>query len=734
LKDLVVYEQEDFLPFKDVSGKLSIENGELSLSEIKADFGHSTIRDATIHIDNLFGDAYSYDVSLDGLCDLEDLLLQKEMPLLTGGLRRQLHEFDSASGELEGCIRFYHEEGGDYPRILQCQFGFRDCLIRHRALHLPLSLDEAGFEINGEGQSQFWGTGEWGRSQFQGSGLAEGSWKTTDAYIVGQADLNEILGYYYQGQQLPMQFNDLADCRLSLSGREDLWSCRGELSLDKLVMETDSFFMDPKGKEDKITFSVDYYPGEENYVRNLRCSLGKSLIDLSGFYSLGNKDSYNLKVSTEGVSLEDLGIRFKKSGRTAKGTLVGRVDIDGSTGDSSSTAVTGKMAAKGLSFDLKTLPSPVNDCDFALEFLGKEGAVHFLKMRVGQSPIQVQGHLWGWDQLKGTLTVNASYLDDSDILFDEPRASPESSEQDRHWLASRADLKIRLNVDQGLWRSMKYGTLDAECAFRSGDFYIKQSKVQMEHGILEVRGHIKGGKRPENLFSIYVKVMDQPAQEFLNALGVQENYIEGRLAMEAVLFSRGKDTKRLISGLTGSANVQVDQGKINKSNVLVKVMDFLSLQNIFAKRPPDLSKEGLYFERLNGHITINKGILETNDFMMKSPVFNAAAKGSLDLNRKWVEFEMGTQPLGTIDSVVSQLPSVGYILSGEKETVLIYYFDVKGPIGNPDVRYIPLKNLERSVVGFFKRLFLTTGSLFKEMSDITKESLKKGVPLPEGER
>jgi hypothetical protein len=731
VRDLVLYEHTNFLPFKGVSGEIAIENGGLLLSAIKADFGQSTIRDAAIHIDNIFGDAYVYDISLDGLCNLQDLLRQKEMDILPDGLRRQLREFDSASGVVEGSIRFYHETKWDYPRIVHCELNFRDCLIRHPALRLPLSLDEAGLVTDNGGKSRFWGTGKWGRSEFKGSGFVETSWEAIHAYIVGRADLNEIVGQYYQAQQNPVGFSALAGCRLALTERDDLWSLQGELNMDGVVTETSSFLMDPVGNDDKITFRADFRPGRKIEVRNSTWTFGKSVLELSGFNGLGNNDSYRLRVSTEGLSMEDLGIRYKKSGRTAKGILLGRVEINGSTGDPSSTTVTGVLEARDLSFDLRSLPSPVDDCHFRLEFLGKKTVIHTLEMRIGQSPIHVQGRVSGWDQLKGTLTVNASYLDDSDILFDDTGSASESKEPESNWLASHTDVKIKLDVEKGVWHTMKYGPLKAKCAFRSGDFYIDESRIQMEHGILELRGHVKGREKPESLFSIYIRLSDQPAQEFLSALGVRDKYLEGRLTMEAVLFSRGKDTKGLISGLTGSANVSVEKGKINKSNILVKVLDFMSLQNIFAKRPPDLSKQGLYFETITAHITINNGVLQTDDLIMKSPVFNAAAKGSLDLTREWVDLEMGTQPLGTLDSVVSRLPSVGYLLSGEKETVLIYYFRVKGPISDPEVQYIPLKNLERSVIGIFKRLLLTTEGLFKGMSDLTQEGLKKGVQLPE---
>jgi uncharacterized protein YhdP len=200
--------------------------------------------------------------------------------------------------------------------------------------------------------------------------------------------------------------------------------------------------------------------------------------------------------------------------------------------------------------------------------------------------------------------------------------------------------------------------------------------------------------------------------------------------MEAVLFTQGKETKDLISGLTGGANILVEKGKIKKSDIILKILDFLSLQKILKKRPADLSKEGFYFELIKGHIALDRGVLETDSLVMKSPVFNAAVKGKLDLTKESLDLDVGTQPLGTVDLIVSKIPTVGYILTGKEKTLVIFPFKVQGSLSKPDVHYVPLKNLESNMIGFLNRLFITPGRLFKEISKITKDLAEKGVPLP----
>ncbi|MDY6973697.1 MAG: hypothetical protein SV775_15445, partial [Thermodesulfobacteriota bacterium] len=82
---------------------------------------------------------------------------------------------------------------------------------------------------------------------------------------------------------------------------------------------------------------------------------------------------------------------------------------------------------------------------------------------------------------------------------------------------------------------------------------------------------------------------------------------------------------------------------------------------------------------------------------------------------------------------VSNVPIVGYVLTGKEKSLLIYYFKVKGPLPEPEVQYVPLKNLGSNVVGVFKRLLFTPGRLFKDISKAAKDLAKKGVPVPDVE-
>ena len=112
---------------------------------------------------------------------------------------------------------------------------------------------------------------------------------------------------------------------------------------------------------------------------------------------------------------------------------------------------------------------------------------------------------------------------------------------------------------------------------------------------------------------------------------------------------------------------------------------------------------------------IMHGIINSDNFIMKSPVFNAVAYGKADLVEKTMDFTLGVQPYGSIDTLVSSIPLLGEIITGEKKSIIAYPFLVKGPILDPDVKFTPLKGLGEGVGGIFMRLFMTPTRIFSDL-------------------
>ena len=72
-----------------------------------------------------------------------------------------------------------------------------------------------------------------------------------------------------------------------------------------------------------------------------------------------------------------------------------------------------------------------------------------------------------------------------------------------------------------------------------------------------------------------------------------------------------------------------------------------------------------------------------------------------------IDATIGIHPLVTIDTLLSNVPIAGYILTGEDKGFISYFYHVKGNLDDPKIEAIPLKSIEETSWGVIKRLLQT---------------------------
>ena len=729
-KNFEVFENSIQNPLKEISAEVILQRGTLLISGLKAISGRSSIKDASLNIKELFSENPSFEAFLDGSFDLHELMQQKDTDLIPPGLRHQLDKLESFSGNMECQVGLFYEYGWDFPRIMSGKFVIRDCSIKQRGLVFPIEIREAEIRIDEKYQNILWGMGSWGNSLFKimgNFGIEGDKLDLQWANITVDMDMNEIIPLFYQAADLPLEFNRAIPCQVFVTKERGFWSCQGRVNLEDVALESENFTVDPPGSQNRVVFALDFRPCEWIELKKFQCEFGGSSFELSGFYDLKSKDIFTLIASIPMLSMEDLGVRFKKRVTLPQGILRGDLKVKASLRNPLTTTVTGQIEGEDLFFILSRLPSPVSECDFRLGFSGKKVSIDLWSMRIGESQVYLRGDLMGWDSLKGEVKVTSNSLNISDISGEGKTSLFSDKKSGMDKFIHNMDIRLKLDILQGQWQKLKWGPLRADLGFRESNLFIYSSNIQMDHGVLEVEGYIKRGEKRELQFLSHIQLNDQPIENLIENLGIKYEHLWGDLTMEAYLFMKGKESKDLVPSLSGSANILIKKGILKKPHVVIKVLDFMSLQKIFKKKPPDISEEGFYFESMGGHATIERGILKTENFVMKSPVFNAVASGNIDMALGTVDYNLGIQPLETIDILISKIPVLGHVLTGKEKKFLTYCFKVKGPMTNPEVKYVPFKNLGRRVVGAFKRLFLTPVRLFKDLTRAKKESPDNGV-------
>ena len=728
IKDIDISLKGTSSPFKHVNGQVSINNGRLLISGIEGNIENSHINDAFLDIQDVYQKSRFYLAEIEGFFDLRDLRQLSSMDYLTDAFKKRIGKIKSIEGEIQTCVQIAYQKGWEYPRAIKGTINVIDCCLNHEELFFPLIIKESKLLINDDTKNEIQVQGLWGDSQFRMSSFFEDFEKIHNAKISARADLNQIIGLFDNNLPKKLAFNDLVNCHFIISRSDQSWKGNGKFDLGGHTIKTKSFIIGPFGNEDFLSINLDVLPKKKLHIHEIKLLAGHSEVRLSGFCELENRDHFDIKLCTDRLSLDDLAIQSRATGKRATGILVCQVGGQIFIKDTLKTSLTGHIKAQGFSFVLKDMPSPINDLDLNVEFSGQRVQIHSFNLNTGQSQLGLNGHFMSRDDsLQGNLMINSEYLDLEDFAI---KTGGINTKSFLFACIKKASFGFKIKVNKSRWKNMKFGLFESIGRLIRGKMDIEEAMLNMDHGQMKVKGVLDLINSFHKSFSIYLNLIKQPLNELI-PLFVKDRFMGGDLSMEGLCFIEGKTIADAISGMTGSFNLFLENGNIMKSNILIKVLDFFSLQKIFKGRPPDLEKEGFYYNEIKGNLVIIKGIFETESLVMKSPVLNAVAKGRINMNTGWLDCDLGVQPLETIDWVIANLPIVGYILAGKDKKLLIYYFTAKGPLTRPTIKYIPLKNIGGKIIGFFKRIFLSPVHLFKEMSRIAQDLVNMGIPLPD---
>jgi hypothetical protein len=620
-----------------------------------------------------------------------------------------------------------------------------------------LKLDE-------KGGGNFDAEGRWGDSDIRMSGSIGTSWKTIRADMTVDADLEGLLDRFYPSLSDAIHTKNRVPAQLTVSKEPGRWLFHGSLHPEGVFMENEAVTVSPFEKIDRLSFDGRFVPEKEVVLTELACfskpipaseKSPTARLVLRGSYGLGGEKDINFDVWADKLKLEDLGVSFKRRELTAQGaiSLDVHVKIPGPLGraeiDSLTPTVAGTVEGDDVSIESRDIKTPITDVNFKIRCEKQTCSIDFLNLKMGESACRVEGKLLGWKGLKGELSLSSDYVDLSQLYGlgfpglavshkgaqplpgmaaggKAPVEAPFHSE-----FVEQTNVRVNLYVKEGRWGEIGFGPLRAACAVRAGDLYVNSAELGLKYGRVRFKGEVKSGDPPEGEISTYLNLTRVPIKALPAKFAPLKEYLVGDINLEGLLYVKGSDKKAWLSSLTGGANITIENGVIKKSNAFIKILQFLSIKELLTKDESGISDKGVRFDKMEGSIDFDDGTAQLERMRMRGPVLNAVGRGKIDLLQGRVDGEVGVEPLGTIDLVISHLPIVGHLLTGEKKALYVDYFKVEGPIGDPDVRYIPFKSLSSGTIGFIKRLFMSPGTLYKTIADRKRDLDRKGLPVPD---
>ncbi len=194
------------------------------------------------------------------------------------------------------------------------------------------------------------------------------------------------------------------------------------------------------------------------------------------------------------------------------------------------------------------------------------------------------------------------------------------------------------------------------------------------------------------------------AEQLLAGLHDGKSEVTGALSLGGTLASRGRGEEGFRPNLNGTLKLVMSDGEFGRQTLTVRVLSLINLGEILNPKTLDTSSRGMPYQRVTGDIAIERGVARTENLLLESRAFNSSAHGQIDLVNETIDMNVAVKPFQTLDRVVTKVPVVGWLLSGNGGAVIAAFYRVRGPLSDPTVTSLPVKNISRNVFGIFRRL------------------------------
>lgn len=739
-RDLDVMNNPFSPPLRGCSGRLSLQGGDLVISDGEGSWGRSRIQNASVRIGRIFEKEHEYGFSgsFHGLMeDAPALLFPPWIPA------REISSFLSLEkGGFEMELR--GSGGRDGIRLDKVDLFLKDCRLSHPSFPVSLDIGRASLHMGAKGEGRFTLSGTGAGSSLEAAGSFRDYAERIEIKGSSFLDPDRLIRALGLTGHTSLSARERLPAQFTLKGDTRGYELKAGVSMRGLSGRIGRLAFLDQAPDARMDLKLFIHPNRDLEIKEAIAVSGGSALAFRSFIRMREAPEGTLRISSQGMFLEDFGFAIEGRGKLA-GRLGLELEIPVSAffktqglpksktpwDTDDLLGIQGRLEASNLSLPDGTTPFPIREAGAITHLFHDKILIEKLSLKAGGTYFETEGILSRKGPLKGSILVKSPFLKLEEILAFFGTGGGGLAPLKA--FMEECLIEIEVEIERALWKDFVFGPVVAFLDVTGTDILVERVEGPLPFGDAIIRGVLGLERKPAVTLSGSLRAGEGHLPGLLELLGLERDYIEGQFSLSAEISAEGENTADILCHLNGAIDLELSKGYIRKSNVLLTILRLLSVQKIFSRPPPDLAEKGLYFEGIQGAFIIENGVVETEDFIMQSPVINLSTTGSLDLSNRSVRAEMAAQPFGTIDAIASRIPLLGYILTGKDGTFIIYYFRVEGDVRNPLVTYIPFKNLGTGTLNVLHRLLLTPGRIAKKVSRMAEGVGKGAAPEVETE-
>jgi len=709
------------------SVNLSMHGDLLKITDISGTSGESTLTRGDISITKLYEPSLTVMTDAKGVFSLAWLSRLLKDGLLGEGLQQAATRVSSISGQVDGQVLFSFSKADEFNlQSLQGTGSTSQMVLGLDNMLYPIKMQKAEFSLSYPGTCVVRGNGSCGKSTFDGSmNLIEMNKKKQFKLNI-RPNLVEVKKIFAANQVI----QSLAPCIATLPLQAYITlekrtvAINGILDVSKSIPAGDSSTCKKiilENQLEKVNFEL-YYDNNNLNVKKISLLTKDGNLQAKGIVKQKENAPGRIKkltVQAADFPVQALSIIMEEPNRYLNGSLTAKLDGTDLSLDKIWQTLNGGLQLHGWHGSFISPPLTINNLNISAVLdngmITVKGNNILLADFNPKSPLTFKADLQKKDLWNGSVRLHGDYLNLTTMpsMFKQVK-------KDSFKRLPIGKIRILSGAERVKYRNISFSPLLAQVFITADKIIIAKSLLQLGDDFIWHTGYQQDN---DIIYQTYYKIEKKPVDTVLSLLAIDHDGISGYLDSEGNIIAKVTPEKNILQSVAGSLYFKARDGTLESSSVLVKILDLISLENIFEKQEIMSWKNTFNYNQISGRFDIADGVFTTNSLIMDASAFDIFGEGNVDMLDETIDMKIKLAPFGTINKLFSSIPYLGYILTGKTKSLFDYSFSVTGKTKDPAVEYSPLANSVDSLTGYVKRLVSGKQEIQQEINANLKEDM-----------
>lgn len=265
-----------------------------------------------------------------------------------------------------------------------------------------------------------------------------------------------------------------------------------------------------------------------------------------------------------------------------------------------------------------------------------------------------------------------------------------------------------------------YGTAQAEVKAQA----VRLVNMDLSGPAGTVQGSTMRNPDGSMAYDLNLELRNTPIAELIKAMApTAVPWMDGTMDLRGHLWGR----QDLVNG---DVVFKARQGRIHRYNLLSRVFSVLNPYKMIKSGAIDFLKDGFPYNTISASFTLRDSVMRFEDFALDSNSLQVSGVGKYTITTKHLDTILGIQPLETFDKTISQIPVVGWILTGDKGTLIVVSLRVRGPVDDTAVQLLPANTISKPVAESLLRILKLPVDILTKPGAVVLPRAMKGDGTP----